>query len=101
MSKVLDSDALSVLRINTLALTAQAAMAAGQLFEFGWTCQDNSVLTLDAAAALGMPAALATFANGLHQHGRGLKDMIDAATNREELDSVDISTGWPGDPVAE
>lgn len=95
LGKVLDSDPRSVLRINTLAMTAQAALAAEQPFEIEWTCQDNSTLALDALSAIGMPTALAMWANTLHQHARGLKDLIAAAETGEDLDEIDLQDGWP------
>ena len=95
MGKVIDSDPRSVLRINTLAMTAQAALASEQPFAIDWTCQDNSALALDAMAAIGMPAALAMWANTLHQHARGLKDLIDAAQTPDELQEIELQDGWP------
>ncbi len=95
LGKTIDSDPRSVLRINTLAMTAQAALAGGQPFAIEWTCQDNSTLALDAMTAISMPVALAMQANTLHQYARGLKDLIDAAETPEELAGIDLQEGWP------
>jgi hypothetical protein len=90
-----DSDSRSVQRINTAVQAAQVAIAMGQPFGLDWACQDNSIITLDAAGMMGMPVALAIHANALHQHSRSLKVAIDAATSIPELEAIDIETGWP------
>lgn len=91
MGKVFDSDERSVLRITQAALTA---MAAGPTFTIDWTAADNSIVTLDQAAMIGMPAALAVYANQLHQSAKAHKAAIDAA-DFDTLKTYDITTGWP------
>lgn len=91
MGKVFDSDERSVLRITQAALTA---MAAGPTFTIDWTAADNSIVTLDQAAMIGMPAALAVYANQLHQSAKAHKAAIDAA-DFDTLKPYDITTGWP------
>jgi len=91
MGKVFDSDERSVLRITQAALTA---MAAGPTFTIDWTAADNSIVTLDQAAMIGMPAALAVYANQLHQSAKAHKAAIDAA-DFDTLKTYDISAGWP------
>ena len=90
MGKVFDSDERSVLRITQAALTA---MAAGPTFTIDWTAADNSIVTLDQAAMIGMPAALAVYANQLHQSAKAHKAAIDAA-DFDALKTYDITTGW-------
>lgn len=92
LGKPFDSDERSVLRITQAALTAQVAGAG---FTIDWTAADNSVVTLNQAAMLGMPAALATRANALHQHAAGLKAQIVAAADAAALLAIDIDAGWP------
>ena len=92
MGRLFDSDERSVLRITQAALTAQVF---GPAFSIDWTAADNSVVTLDQAAMLGMPAALAVRANALHQYAAGLKAQIAAAADATALAAIDIVTGWP------
>ena len=91
MTKPFDSDERSVARITSAALTA---MAVGPTFTIDWTAADNSVVTLDQAAMLGMPAALAMNANALHSAAKAHKTAIDAA-DFETLKTYDITAGWP------
>lgn len=91
LGKVIDSDSRSVQRINTAVQAAQAAAGVGAPFEVSWTSQDNSGLPLDAMGMMGMPVALATYANSLHETARTLRAQIDAATTPEEVESV----VWP------
>lgn len=92
LGHLFDSDERSVLRITQAALTAQVI---GASFTIDWTAADNAVVTLDQAAMLGMPAALAVRANALHQYAAGLKAQIAAAADATALAAIDIVTGWP------
>lgn len=91
MTKPFDSDERSVARITSAALTA---MAVGPTFTIDWTAADNSIVTLDQAAMLGMPAALAMNANALHSAAKAHKTAIDAA-DFDTLTTYDINAGWP------
>lgn len=88
LDKVFDSDQRSVQRISVASLAAQAAIAAGQPFSIDWTAQDNSVVTLDGEAMIGMPAALASYALELHNHAKVRKAEIDAAATVTAVDSI-------------
>lgn len=88
LDKVIDSNPVSVQRITVAVQAAQAAIGAGQPFAITWTCQDNSTLDLDAVGMMGMPVALAMFANTLHETARAKKELIDAATTIEEVEAV-------------
>ncbi len=91
MTKPFDSDERSVARITSAALTA---MAVGPTFTVDWTAADNSIVTLDQAAMLGMPAALAMNANALHAAAKAHKIAIDAA-DFDTLTTYDLNAGWP------
>ncbi len=88
LGKVLDSDSLSVQRITVAVQTAQLALSAGQEFTIDWTCQDNSTLTLNAQQVIGIPMALAAQSNNLHQKARELRELIDIAATKEELELI-------------
>lgn len=91
LGKTVDSDSRSVQRINTAVQAAQAAMGAGVPFSIVWTCADNSLLTLDGPGMLGMPVALATYADQLHQTCKTLRAQIEAATTPAAVQAV----AWP------
>jgi len=88
MGEVIDSNSVSVQRITIAVQAAQAAVAFGQPFSVNWTCQDNKVLALDAAGMIGMPVALATNANKIHQVARDKKSLIDAAKTAAEVEAI-------------
>lgn len=88
---IMDSDSVSVQRINTAVQAAQAAMAAGQPFSIDWTAKDNTVHTLDGPGMVGMPVALAQYGDQLHQTGTALRQAIDAATTPEAIAAIT----WP------
>ena len=91
MGKIFQSDSRSVQRITTAVQAAQSALALGQPFLIEWATADNSTVDLDAPAMLGLPVALAGYANHLHQLSRSIAELIEAATTPEELAAV----VWP------
>jgi hypothetical protein len=91
LGKRLDSDARSVARINTAVQAAQAALAIGEPFAITWTCADNTTLALDGAGMLGVPVALALYADQLHQTCKVLRAQIEAATTTAQVQAI----AWP------
>lgn len=91
LGKRLDSDARSVARINTAVQAAQAALAIGEPFAITWTCADNTTLALDGAGMLGIPVALALYADQLHQTCKAMRAQINAATTAAQVESI----AWP------
>jgi hypothetical protein len=94
----MDSDPRAVQRINTAVQAAQAAAAMGQPFGIGWTCMDGHVLALDAAGMMGMPVALAIYANGLHQVAREVKTRIFEAPDFGTLEAIEAEVEAWGRP---
>lgn len=92
LGTMVDSDAESALRITGATSAAQAALAIGAPFSIAWTCQDNTVLSLDAAQMVGMLVALAQHADHLHQVSRTLRAAIFAGNATEA--SV-AAVAWP------
>jgi len=76
MGKLLQSDERSVARITGATQAAQKAIELGLPFAIDWTCDDNTVLSLDAEGMTGMPAALAAYVNTLFEQGRVLRQAI-------------------------
>jgi len=88
--KVFDSDERSVLRITQAAFAAQVV---GPTFTIDWTTADGSLMTLNQAAMLGLPATFASYANQLHQAAKVHKAAIEVA-DFDTLKTYDITTGW-------
>ena len=82
MDSILDSDSLSVQRINT---AVQAAQVIGESFAVDWTMKDNTVVHMTYADVLGMPTALAVFSNELHMKARKKREQINNANTKEEI----------------
>ena len=91
LGKILDSDSVSVERLNVAVEAAQATLAAGQTFSLDWTCQDNSVLTMTAAQIVGAPVALAQSKEVLYARARDLEAQVDSAVT---VDAVDKIPNW-------
>jgi hypothetical protein len=89
LDRVFDSDPTSVIRLTVAVAAARTAIAAGQTgLSFAWTLADNTVATLTADEFIGLPLALAANADTLHQHARGLREQINAATTAEEISAI-------------
>lgn len=88
LSKVFDSDAKSIQRLSIAVQAATTAVSQGQSLSFNWTTADNSVLTMTAEELLGLPIALAGYANELHQKYRAIKEAIESCTSKEELEAI-------------
>ncbi len=91
LGKILDSDSVSVERLNVAVEAAQATLAAGQTFSLDWTCQDNSVLTMTAAQIVGAPVALAQSKEALYARARDLEAQVDSAAT---VDAVNAIPNW-------
>ncbi len=91
LGKIIDSDMTSIQRIAIAVQAAQVAIAANVEFSLDWTCSDDTVLTMTASQVVAMSVALAQFSNDLHQIARGLREKIESATTKEELDLI----VWP------
>lgn len=84
----IDSDLISVSRINVACIAAQAALTSGQEFSIDWTMKDNSTRKLTAVEVIEMSSALASWSNTCHEKGRLLREQIEAATTVEDLEKI-------------
>jgi hypothetical protein len=91
LGNLLQSDARSVLRINTRAQAAREAIDAGQELLTYWKATDNTLMPLDAQQMAAMPGALSEHANHLHTVAGFLLAQIEAAETPEELATI----VWP------
>ena len=88
MGKWINSNLVSVIRINTIAKAAEHALANQGQFAIAWTCADNSVLALDAEGMVGMPLALAAYSAQLHAKGAALRGRIYTETDAVRLAEI-------------
>lgn len=89
------SDAISREYINGAVLMAQIAIAQSQPYSINWTLADNSVVTLDAAAMIGVGVAAGQHVAACHAVAQGLRAAIETADNVDALDLIDLEAGWP------
>ncbi|MBN9027888.1 MAG: hypothetical protein J0H20_20445, partial [Rhizobiales bacterium] len=63
----------------------------------GWITIENVRIALPTPAdGLGLAATVGNFYAALRQHGRNLKDLVEAAETIGEIDAIDETAGWPG-----
>jgi hypothetical protein len=91
MGKVFDSDPRSFYRITT----ANDAAFKDPSFSIEWTVADNTKLAMNAQEMLGVMPALAGYGQLIFNNSVALKAAIEAAETVEELQDIDIDSGWP------
>ena len=57
--------------------------------------QDNSTVTHDAVAMIGMGLAVGQHVAACHERGLALKAQIEEAADQDALSAIDINAGWP------
>lgn len=88
LGKTFDSDQKAIQRISIAVLAAQAVLMAGQEVSFDWTLADNSIISLTAQEFIGLPIAMAQYANVLHEHYRLLKIKIEECSSAAEVEAI-------------
>lgn len=90
MGKVFDSDQISCQRISTAAQALQFMdlNKSGSIPVITWTCADNSKIDLTASDLVGLVIALMEHSNSCHQKATELKEQIERAETKEELDNI-------------
>jgi hypothetical protein len=91
MGKVFDSDPRSFYRITT----ANDAALKDPTFSIEWTVADNTKISMNAEQMLGVMPALAGYGQLIFNNSVSLKEQIEASETLEELQEIDIETGWP------
>jgi hypothetical protein len=91
MGKVFDSDPRSFYRITT----ANDAAFKDPSFSIEWTVADNTKLAMNAQEMLGVMPALAGYGQLIFNNSVALKAAIEDAETVEELQDIDIDSGWP------
>ena len=82
---VFDIDEVSQRRIQGAVQLAGMDPA----FSIDWTAADNSVVTMDATAMVGLGAALGFYVNLVHQEARRLRGLIESAASEAELQQLE------------
>lgn len=91
----IDTDEMSILRINSGVLAAKLSLDQQVPFTIDWTMADNSVVTLDAPQMISLGLAAMLHVVACHERGRHLRQAIYDSSSLEELESVYIESGWP------
>jgi hypothetical protein len=93
-----NSDADSRGKINGLVMMALLAKQAGVTFGQGFTLADDTTVQLNADQMIALGVAVGTYVSRVHGRARVLKEAIAAAETVEDVNAIDITSGWPGDP---
>lgn len=92
-----DADEKSSKRLLAMQAAAQTSAITGAPWDpLKWTMADDSEVLLDTVEkALMLATAVTQFGAALHTHARTLKAAIKSAKTIEQLEAIDIETGWP------
>ena len=90
-------DTTQAARDNILRLVQMAsiALASGTPFERNITMFDNTDVAHDAAEIVALGFAVENYIDACHAHGSSLRALINSATTVEDVEAIDIDTGWP------
>lgn len=83
-----DSDPTSQQRIQGAAQMAQIAMASGHPFSIEWTLRDNTTRMLSGEEMIQVGLDMGQHINACHAKARQLRQQIEAATTKEELEAI-------------
>lgn len=75
-------------RISGAATRVLIAQALGQFYSDTWTLADNSTIPVTGADIFSMGAALGEHVSACHVHGRLLRQQIENATSKEEVEAI-------------
>lgn len=89
-----DTDDASIRNILGSVQTASLAQMAGQSFEIEWRMADNTLAHLQASAMIGVGVAVMGHVKACYARSWALKDDIAACETVEELEAIDLTTGW-------
>lgn len=85
LDKIFDSDPISCQRISC---AAQAMSVAPENSTITWTCKDNTTIDLNKDQITGLVVALAQWSNSCHEKATALKEQVEKAKTKEELDKI-------------
>ena len=88
LGKVFDSDDKAFKRLSIAIQAATTSITTGNKISFEWTTADNTNITLNEEELMGLPVALAMYANELHERYRELNVAIDSCASKEELEAI-------------
>lgn len=88
MGKVFDSDPISCQRMACASQAMSLLPITEETPVITWTCQDNSTIDLNAQQLGGLIVALAEWSNICHQKATTLKNKINEAKTKEDLENI-------------
>lgn len=90
-----DSDETAKLQISGAVQMAMLSIQFGEPFSIEWTMLDNSTVTHSAAQMIALGVAVGQHVVSCRTAATALRTAINAATTIEEIEAIDIETGWP------
>ena len=88
LGKLLDFNTLASERLTWAIQTAITASLTAQSFSIDWTTSDGTVLSMNERDILGIPIAVATRSNAIHQKERMYALAIESALTEEDLSVI-------------
>lgn len=76
------------------AYSAAIAGGAGATMGANFRTEDNVIITLSYSDGLAVLLAMAAWGQSLYANSWTLKDAIESASDHDDLDAIDINSGW-------
>lgn len=93
-SGMVDTDEKSLRNIMAIYQTASLSLLTNTPFKVTWRLQNNSEVILDAQAMVAIGNAVLSRVSGCYNRSWEIKTKIDDAKNLEELNTIDVFSGW-------
>lgn len=93
VGKIVDTDPDSQRKLGG---ASTAALALGAQFSKKWRFKDDTKVTLDAQAMIGVGLSVVAHVDACQQRKNELDAAVDAAATMADLQAINISAGWPG-----
>ncbi|WP_170563007.1 DUF4376 domain-containing protein [Ruegeria atlantica] len=86
-----DGESAADIAIAALRATQTTSWPEGVV----WIDVDNNRIPMTAAGIIGLATALSEWRDARRMRARTLKDAIHSATTPEQINAIDVTTGWP------
>lgn len=92
---VVDSDDVSIRNIMASYQAAVLSLVAQQPFEMSWRLLDNTSVEVDAQGMIAIGNAVLQHTKLCYERSWELKEQIGATETIDELQAIDLNSGWP------
>lgn len=92
---IFDTDEAARANINGAVTGAILSAQSNQDFSIRWKLADNTVTELSGSQMIAVGVTVLAHVSACHSRSQALGELIWSATSYDELNNIDVLTGWP------